>query len=150
MCRVGCYVLDWLFARIHRPDSLCCGQASYLAAIRARRHWWDTGYEAHHNSPAANWPPVNLLSAFIARYLGGSVQLVDELLQFGRQRRGDAKRLPRQRVVESDGVGVQEHAFQPPLHQLLVAREVAIFMVACNGKTEMREVHADLVGASGL
>ena len=44
---------------------------------------------------------------------------------------------------------MQKHALQSLLLQRLVVRKVAISIVACDRKTEMREMHAYLVCAAG-
>src|SRR6187399_840038 len=79
-----------------------------------------------------------------------SVQFVHKLLQVGWQRRFNHELGAARRVLEADARGVQKHALETIARELFVELEIAILIVAGNGKAEMREVHADLVRAAGL
>ena len=57
---------------------------------------------------------------------------------------------PAQRMADDHPMRMQEHPFQALLRQYLVQGEIAVLVVAQYRKPEMREVHADLVGAPGF
>ena len=55
-----------------------------------------------------------------------------------------------QRMREADPVRVQEHPLEPLARERLVPREVAVLVVAGEREAEVRQMDADLVGASGV
>src|SRR5687768_16829848 len=72
-----------------------------------------------------------------------------EALELAGQRRLEHQRLPAGGVDESDRRRVQEHALQSQLSQPAIELEVPVLVVAQDRMLEVREVHADLVGAPG-
>src|SRR6266571_7691331 len=65
------------------------------------------------------------------------------------QRRAKRHRFPGQRMAEFQFSRMQEHALQAAPGQIAVEFEIAVLVVAGDGKTEMSKMHADLMGASG-
>src|SRR5882762_2803877 len=59
------------------------------------------------------------------------------------------QRFPGKRMRELQFPGVQEHALQSLLHQTSVELEVAVLVITRDRKSEVSEMHADLVGAAG-
>src|SRR5689334_7805618 len=72
-----------------------------------------------------------------------------ELFQVLGERRFDGDRLTAERMDEAHALSVQEHALQPLLCEGLVQREVSIFIVAYDWKSQVGEVHSNLMSAAG-
>src|SRR5512140_3571018 len=73
-----------------------------------------------------------------------------EFLQLGRQRRLQLEPLAASRMHECEFPRMQEHALHALFGQALVQLEIAVLVVAHDGKTQMREMHANLMRAPGL
>ena len=71
-----------------------------------------------------------------------------------RQRRFERHRATRDRMLEGRCTGVQKHPCQTrginPACDAFVQLEVAVLVVADNRKSEVRQVHANLVRAAGF
>src|SRR5512139_2346234 len=78
------------------------------------------------------------------------IQRVQKRSQFSGQRRLDHEVLARNKMIERKFGRMQEHALQPLLGQPPVEFEIAVLVVPRDRKTEMRGMHANLMGATGL
>src|SRR3989454_12717717 len=94
-----------------------------------------------------NWRGVEGLSIADARL--HFVKASDESREIGRQRRLDGQQSFFGRMRQRQSPRVQEHPPQTLFCERLVPGEVAILIVARQRKPEMRQMHANLMGAPG-
>src|SRR5207253_10558730 len=77
------------------------------------------------------------------------VKASDESREIRRQRRLDGQHSIFGRMRQRQSPGVQEHPLQALFRKRLVPGEVAVLVVARQRKSEMRQMHADLMSAPG-
>ena len=76
--------------------------------------------------------------------------MLEKTLELGRQRRFERHTLAAYRVLDDGLAGVKEHALKAQPRNFLVQCKIAILVIAGNWKSEVREMHADLMRAPGL
>src|SRR3990170_5011083 len=95
-----------------------------------------------------NLPPILYPSRGNARFPG--IEHRQKRLQLPRQGGLQYQRRAALGMRDHDLACVQEHVLQSLPRELLVERKITILVVAGDGKSEMGEMHADLMSAPGL